>query len=168
MAPCGRDAGYVKGKEDSQRHVGCALGAASKAATIESAAALHACDIVTVGADVRTHDQEPIHALPQHAEELHASPCGEDGECCMSLRADDVDFAYRKSPIGLVTAGDSSSSVTSSPSLAKPRAGRELRVARGGAFRHSSRVCRRRDVEERCHVGGIPSCARSQIAAQRR
>src|SRR5215471_3182807 len=119
MAPCGRDAGYVKGKEDSQRHVGCALGAASKAATIESAAALHACDIVTVGADVRTHDQEPIHALPQHAEELHASPCWEDGECCMSLRADDVDFAYRKSPIGLVTAGDSSSSVTSSPSLAK-------------------------------------------------
>ena len=64
MARCGPDAGYVKGKEDSQRHLGCALGAASKAATIESAAALHACDIATVGADVRTHDQEPIHALP--------------------------------------------------------------------------------------------------------
>jgi len=154
----GASVGHRRGA--SSAIVGCALPAALKAATIESADALHACDIATVGADVRT--------LPQRAEELHASPCGEDGECCMSLRADEVDFAFRKSPIGLVTAGDSSSSVTSSPSLAKPRAGRELRVARGGAFRHSSRVCRRRDVEERCHVGGIPSCARSQIAAQRR
>src|SRR5207247_9467955 len=70
------------------------------------AASLDAAGIAALRLQIRVHDEEPVHALPLRAEQLHTVPLGKGSQGRVRGAADQIDLAICERRVGLVDRED--------------------------------------------------------------